>query len=72
MPLYEYRCAGCGQQFEQLRKMSEADSGVLCPRCNSERVERLLSAFARPAAADAAGPCGAPASACGGGRGGFR
>jgi putative FmdB family regulatory protein len=70
MPLYEYRCSGCGQKFEQLRRMSDADSGLVCPQCQSEQVERLISAFARPAGGgEALGPCGAPASSCGAGRG---
>ncbi|HTQ56433.1 MAG TPA: zinc ribbon domain-containing protein [Bryobacteraceae bacterium] len=46
MPLYEYRCENCGEQFEKLRRMSEADEGVECPRCESDEVERLLSSFA--------------------------
>jgi putative FmdB family regulatory protein len=46
MPLYEYRCAECGENFEQLRRMRDADNGVVCPRCQSEDVERLLSSFA--------------------------
>jgi putative FmdB family regulatory protein len=46
MPMYEYRCENCGEKFEKLRRMSEADDGLLCPRCSSGRVERLLSSFA--------------------------
>jgi len=47
MPLYEYRCSRCGQTFELLRRMSEADQELVCPRCRSEEIERLISAFAR-------------------------
>ena len=46
MPMYEYLCEGCGRSFEQLRRMSEADRGVVCPECRSEEVRRLLSTFA--------------------------
>jgi putative FmdB family regulatory protein len=46
MPLYEYRCRTCGQPFEMLRKMQDADRGLICPECQSEEVERLLSSFA--------------------------
>jgi putative FmdB family regulatory protein len=46
MPMYEYRCKGCGRTFEQLRRMSEADRGVECPECRSEEVVRELSTFA--------------------------
>ena len=51
MPMYEYRCRTCGKMFEMLRRMQDADTGTLCPECESEEVERLLSAFA-------AGGCG--------------
>lgn len=46
MPMYEYRCQECNARFEQLRRMSEADTNLICPKCESKRVERLLSAFA--------------------------
>ncbi len=44
--MYEYRCQTCGKQFEQVRRMSEADSGLVCPTCASVEIERLLSGFA--------------------------
>jgi putative FmdB family regulatory protein len=57
MPLYEYRCTRCGEKFERLRRMQDADCDVVCPRCESEKVERLLSAFARSgSSACASGP----------------
>jgi putative FmdB family regulatory protein len=46
MPMYEYRCNGCGRTFEQLRRMSEADRAGECPECRSEEVVRILSTFA--------------------------
>ncbi|MCS7315125.1 MAG: zinc ribbon domain-containing protein [Bryobacterales bacterium] len=47
MPLYEYRCKQCGEPFEQLRRLGEADRDVTCPRCGAEEVERLLSVFSQ-------------------------
>ena len=44
MPLYEYRCSGCGHQFELL--ILKASQPIACPSCASESVERLLSMFA--------------------------
>ena len=44
MPLYEYKCTGCGHQFELL--IFKASQPVACPSCASESVERLLSMFA--------------------------
>jgi putative FmdB family regulatory protein len=48
MPIYEYACAPCGKDFEQLviRRSDEAE--VQCPLCGSREVARRMS---RPAAA---------------------
>jgi putative FmdB family regulatory protein len=46
MPIYEYKCESCGNEYEQLRRMSEADLNLQCPDCRSERVRRMLSSFA--------------------------
>jgi putative FmdB family regulatory protein len=47
MPLYEYRCSSCGGNFELLRRIEDADGDLVCPRCQSEEIERLLSTFAK-------------------------
>jgi putative FmdB family regulatory protein len=44
MPIYEYRCKGCGQVFEYLVLSSSADAK--CPACDSVQLERLVSACA--------------------------
>lgn len=44
MPLYEYKCTGCGNQFELL--ILKASQPVACPSCGGDSVERLLSMFA--------------------------
>ena len=41
MPLYEYRCRGCGHAFETLVR---AGSDPSCPGCGSADLERLVSA----------------------------
>lgn len=46
MPMYEYRCSECGSQYEQLRRMSEADRDLKCPKCGSADVARQVSACA--------------------------
>ncbi len=48
MPIYNYRCAGCGAEFEQLVR---ADTKVACPGCHGRELERLMSLTARPASA---------------------
>jgi putative FmdB family regulatory protein len=73
MPLYEYRCAGCGTTFERLRRMQDADRDLECPKCASLEVTRQLSTFAAHVTGSGSqtgplAPCGQPASACGNGR----
>jgi putative FmdB family regulatory protein len=46
MPMYEYRCRQCGEDYEELRRMQDADRDLKCPFCGAEQIERLLSAFA--------------------------
>jgi len=60
MPIYEYACHKCGQEFETLVR-----SGTIpdCPSCHSTELEKKLSVFATAvstagAVPVAAGPCG--------------
>ncbi len=46
MPLYEYYCSDCKSKFELLVSHKHADD-VVCMKCHSEKVRRLLSVFAR-------------------------
>lgn len=43
MPIYEYRCGGCGHRLEALQKLSE-DPLKECPECREEALKRLVSA----------------------------
>jgi putative FmdB family regulatory protein len=42
MPLYEYQCRACGDQFEALVRGTAVPS---CPACHSGDLEKLLSTF---------------------------
>ena len=46
MPIYEYGCEKCGEQFSRLRPMRESDARAECPNCGHAEVERVLSNFA--------------------------
>ncbi len=47
MPMYEFKCAACGMEFEELASLAEVEAGkVPCPDCESKKVERLMSTFA--------------------------
>jgi len=45
MPIYDYRCSGCGHEFEFLLMPAFAAKPA-CPSCRSEHLERLPSGFA--------------------------
>jgi len=45
MPIYEYRCQACGEQFDKLfRSLGQVPDEVECPACHSTTVQRLMSA----------------------------
>ena len=65
MPIFEYRCDGCGHAFEALVRSSIQPA---CPHCGGTRAQKLLSVFATAASSGAAelplpsgcGSCGHP------------
>jgi len=42
MPIYEYNCKNCGNNFEYL--VFGNDKPECCPACNSPKVNKLMSA----------------------------
>ena len=48
MPIYEYSCLGCGNDFEILLRGSEEPE---CPSCGGKRLEKQLSVPAAHSAA---------------------
>ncbi|SEM32088.1 putative regulatory protein, FmdB family [Syntrophus gentianae] len=45
MPIYEFRCKSCEKVFEVLFFSISEKREVLCPDCNSDQVEKLMSVF---------------------------
>ena len=43
MPIYDYKCRGCGEEFEQLVLKGTVPA---CPACQKQDLEQLLSSFA--------------------------
>lgn len=33
MPLYEYKCTECGNEFELFKSFKESDDDEVCPKC---------------------------------------
>jgi putative FmdB family regulatory protein len=46
MPIYEYQCEACGNEFELLVRANEPPA---CPTCLNKRLEKRLSVPAAPA-----------------------
>jgi len=48
MPIYEYRC-GCGQEFEELKQMSQCSESSACPTCGKGAERKISSVLYRMA-----------------------
>lgn len=46
MPIYEYKCIECGNEFDLRTSIAEAEH-VCCPKCGAKRLQRILSRFAK-------------------------
>ena len=46
MPIYEYRCTRCGQEFSSLILKSSDEDEMRCKTCGAKDLSRLLSRFA--------------------------
>ncbi len=60
MPIYEYKCARCGEVFEELVSLGGHGPAVRCPNCHSKRARKLVSAFAAKLSAPSRGAACAP------------
>lgn len=72
MPIYEYKCRGCGERFEHLHRGEETP---VCPACGGRELEKQMSVPSAPQMAGGHGsacstPCGErscpPSGGCGG------
>ncbi|HXF57162.1 MAG TPA: zinc ribbon domain-containing protein [Actinomycetota bacterium] len=63
MPVYEFRCADCGESFDRLLPLRAAEPP--CPACGSANVRRLISLIAG-LAGSASGSGSPDGCACGG------
>jgi len=54
MPIYKYKCKKCGHKFEKLVFGQEK---IKCPKCKSENLEKLVSAFATGKSSKETGSC---------------
>jgi len=64
MPIFEYTCTACGAGFEQLVRASDVPA---CPYCESENLQRKMSAAAVGAASGKPSASSLPMAQGGGG-----
>jgi putative FmdB family regulatory protein len=43
MPIYEYVCLDCKDEFELIRPMNQSDKPQVCETCGGTRVKRKLA-----------------------------
>jgi putative FmdB family regulatory protein len=68
MPIYEYLCKDCGERFEMVRTMKDADMPIPCKTCHGNRTQRTLSVFyAQSGSKVIAGGSNGGCAGCGGG-----
>jgi len=46
MPIYEFQCKKCNNEFEVLFRSSDEKLTIACPACKSRKTRKMLSAFA--------------------------
>lgn len=64
MPIYEYICTKCNQEFEYI--VLGSDDSVSCPECNTNKVRRRMSAcsFKSGESLDSSSSTGSSSSGC--------
>ncbi|AEI14561.1 regulatory protein, FmdB family [Flexistipes sinusarabici DSM 4947] len=61
MPIFEYKCQGCGQEFSKL--VFNLSEEIKCPECGATDVKKKISAFSSSSENSSSG------SSCGAGSG---
>jgi len=68
MPIYEYTCKDCQNEFESLRSMSQADARIICNSCGSDNTRRKPSVcYAESGGKAVAGSAPSTCGSCAGG-----
>ena len=70
MPIYEYKCNKCGENFEKLVFSSDDEREFICDSCGEKKLSRTVSSFSKGPSSSGAGlgsisesnSCGGPSS----------
>jgi putative FmdB family regulatory protein len=68
MPIFEFKCGKCRENFEVFFRSRDEKVAILCPKCGSKRAKRLMSTFAGKVGNTSAGGAGCgscAATSCG-------
>lgn len=66
MPMYDYECPHCHEQFEEMRRLAERATAP-CPRCGKEAEKVLSSFFTSSSRSSGSSRRPAPPRSCGNG-----
>lgn len=64
MPIYEYMCQDCGEQFEKFVRSMSATAEAKCPKCGSAKVKKGWSVFGTGQGDSGLGSLAASAGSC--------
>jgi putative FmdB family regulatory protein len=65
MPIYEYTCQECGQQFEKFVRSISSTAEIKCPECGGTHTKKGWSVFGTGNAGGGLGSlAGSAASSC--------
>lgn len=67
MPIYEYICLKCNENFSLLQSLSPAEKNTECPRCSSKEVKKVISSFSCASGSGSSSSMPAPGFGGGGG-----
>ena len=45
MPIYEYQCQECGEEFEKFVRSMTRQEEAICPKCGSAETKKAFSVF---------------------------
>ncbi len=63
MPIYEYHCPRCGEDFE---KLVYGGAEVACPKCGCAKPDKKMSAFGMAGQSEKGGSLASSGSSCSG------
>jgi len=64
MPIFEYECQECEEEFEKLVFSSNAAFEILCPKCSSKNIKKKFSIFGMSGVGKNSGSSGSSCGSC--------